>query len=710
MRKPAILTAAFIFLAFALGSLPIQNGYDLFQKALAKERGEGNLEEAIALYQKVIDESKDEALAAQAQLRIGFCYEKLGQAKAALAQEAFQKVVDKYPSQIETVKTAREKLVLLLKAQSMTREGGRDFEIRHVLSVTGPHESHQVSPDGRYIAYFDYGMMSIAVQELATGKTRTIKTKIAKDEGMGECWFFRWSPDGKSIVCNWWQDEPKFVWADLRILSVDGSAPRRLLAGDYSDVYPLDWSPDGRQILAVFYRGEDLKGIRIGIISAGDGSVRFLDTKVRGHLGNMGFSPDGRYIAYDSPSEEGSNKRDIFLISQDEKISASLVIHPAHDALLGWSPDGTHILFSSDRLGAPDLWAVPVADGRPAGDPRIIKRGIGEIESAGITRNGSLYYVTSNALMDIFVAEIDQEKGKITAAPKKMILPRQGNNIGPQYSPDGRSLAYIQRSSQGAEEASLCVLSLETNEERVFPLGSNGRFPRWSPDGRFVYFSSIPSENRMRIFRLDVKTGLCASVETQESDDLVFGNWFIGCSPDGKSYYYIHSEADKKICRIFVRDIERGLEQELFQEDIRLPWTAVASPDGKWLAVVSRETQRALKLVPTSGREAKVLYAFEQGGGWPTMLTWTPDGRNIIFSRENSKRESQGWGLWKISVHGGEPQDLGINTRYISEVCVHPDGKRLALSTYDPETSGSELWVMENFLPDAKAETKGVQK
>ncbi|GAH84167.1 unnamed protein product, partial [marine sediment metagenome] len=68
----------------------------MFQKALAKERGEGNLEEAIALYKKVVAETKDESLAAKAQLRIGICYEKLGMKEA---QKAFQKVIDNYPGQ-----------------------------------------------------------------------------------------------------------------------------------------------------------------------------------------------------------------------------------------------------------------------------------------------------------------------------------------------------------------------------------------------------------------------------------------------------------------------------------------------------------------------------------------------------------------------------------------------------------------------------------
>jgi len=91
MRKAAILAAVLLLFGLSFTTLAFQNGYDLFQKALAKERAEGNLEEAIALYQKVIKESKDESLAAKAQFRIGVCYEKLGREEA---QKAFQKVIE----------------------------------------------------------------------------------------------------------------------------------------------------------------------------------------------------------------------------------------------------------------------------------------------------------------------------------------------------------------------------------------------------------------------------------------------------------------------------------------------------------------------------------------------------------------------------------------------------------------------------------------
>ncbi|MCJ7680417.1 MAG: tetratricopeptide repeat protein, partial [Candidatus Aminicenantes bacterium] len=129
MKKNSMVLAVFVVLALSLGIFAVQSGQDLFQKALAKERAEGNLEEAITLYQKVIDESQDTALKAQAQLRIGLCHEKLGQKNSKQAQDAFQKVVDNFPTQSDEVRIAREKLSLLLKTQSAFRTKEKEFNV-----------------------------------------------------------------------------------------------------------------------------------------------------------------------------------------------------------------------------------------------------------------------------------------------------------------------------------------------------------------------------------------------------------------------------------------------------------------------------------------------------------------------------------------------------------------------------------------------------
>ena len=109
MKKKSLFLGVLgiLITAVVLGAF-FQAGEDLFQKALRLERNEGNLKEAIVLYQKVVTEAKDQSLAANAQLRIGYCYEKMGLMDA---QKAFQKVIDNYPGQEKAVKEAEPVLL-----------------------------------------------------------------------------------------------------------------------------------------------------------------------------------------------------------------------------------------------------------------------------------------------------------------------------------------------------------------------------------------------------------------------------------------------------------------------------------------------------------------------------------------------------------------------------------------------------------------------
>jgi len=708
MKKISILIAILTLLSFSFGSLAAQNGYDLFQKALAKERAEGNLEEAIALYQKVIQESKDESLAAKAQLRIGICYEKLGQEKSKLAQEAFREVVDNYPKQVEEVKVAREKLSGLLRVQTLMEKNGDGLSLRHLLMPTKRGEDFGIgefiSPNGRFIAYYDYNIGAAGVYELATAKKQVLKSKIEEDEPRGESWQLIWSPDSKALLCNWWQT-PDYHWSDLRIIRIDGTEQRIVFRSEeYDEVYPMDWSSDGSQILAAFY-GDFPEGKKIGLISFKNGSVRILKATDLG-WSHMKFSPNNRYIAYDHYPEEKHYNRNISILSADGKEEIPLVTHPAQDSLVGWSPDGKYVLFTSDRTGTNDLWMIPVNDGKAAGNARLIKEGLGKINVGGITQNGSFYYISSGQMEDVYIVELDRASGKVNAPPEKMSFSQEGSNSWPQYSPDGKSIVCVQGSGIMAEqtETSLCVRSLENGEERKFALKMEARCPRWSPDSRFIYFTAFDRSRQWSIFRVELKTGQVSPWGLEDSEDKPFGSIFVGISPDGKSGYYVHTEEKNKICWLVSRNMQTGLEKELYRMNVRLPLVASLSPDGKWLAAVSREEERIILIVPSGGGEPRELCRFTLKGGHPTWLDWTPDSQSVIFSRriDESKSGVSGWGLYRVSLDGGDPQFLGISTTYISDFNVHPDGKHLAFASYGPEWKEANHVVMENFLPHTK--------
>ena len=84
---------------------------ETYQAALTQEKGEGNLKEAIRLYQQVIEAHEkgegDESMAARAELRIGVCQEKLGLAQA---RQTYEAVRDKYPDQPQVGAEAARRL------------------------------------------------------------------------------------------------------------------------------------------------------------------------------------------------------------------------------------------------------------------------------------------------------------------------------------------------------------------------------------------------------------------------------------------------------------------------------------------------------------------------------------------------------------------------------------------------------------------------
>lgn len=108
-RKVWFLSIVLIFSATASWSVAEPSIEQRYQDGLHKEEIVGNLEAAIESYGKVVEkQSKDRRIAAQAQLRIGLCYEKLGRTQEA--QTAFQQVADGFPDHAEVVDTARRHL------------------------------------------------------------------------------------------------------------------------------------------------------------------------------------------------------------------------------------------------------------------------------------------------------------------------------------------------------------------------------------------------------------------------------------------------------------------------------------------------------------------------------------------------------------------------------------------------------------------------
>ena len=122
MSVRLLLVVAALLAVLSLGAAgPPSEGELLLQRAIQKERVDGDLKAALKLYQTVLDTAKDDRpVAAEALLRMGQCHEKLGHAEA---RAAYERLVRDYPDQAEKVQVARQRLTAL-DSHAGQRAGG----------------------------------------------------------------------------------------------------------------------------------------------------------------------------------------------------------------------------------------------------------------------------------------------------------------------------------------------------------------------------------------------------------------------------------------------------------------------------------------------------------------------------------------------------------------------------------------------------------
>mgnify|MGYP001055318588 CR=1 FL=1 len=710
-----------LFLSSSLSSE--QTAAELFEKALYVEEAQGDLQKAIGMYEKILAQySGDREIAAKAQLHIGLCYEKLGQVEA---QKAFQKVVDNYPDQSGAVKVAREKLSALVRARAAVEKGKQELTIRQVWTGPGADVMGTVSPDGRFLSFTDWDTGDLAIRELGTGKNRRLTNKGTSWMQSNEfALFSKWSPDSRQLVYNWYNKERFF---ELRVIDIDQLKTRVLYSHKEEYIHPFDLSPNGKQILA-FIGKMDVNTESLGdkpndtfqlaLISAEDGAVHYLksfDISINRFPFSFTFSPDGKYIAYDKPQEDSSHIRDIYLLSADGSSEVRLVDHPALDYVLGWTPDGNGLLFASERTGSRSVWLIQVVDGKPQGSPELIKQDIGPIMPMGFTRQGAFFYGISSNISDVYVTKLDPASGKILDPAKKVALPYEGQNGFPAYSPDGMSLGYISmrssRTFRGQSSDVLCILSLKTGEIReMIPDLPNFGYPRWSPDGRFISLEGRGKEGRPGLFRFDTQTGdVVPLVQFERGTNIFSHRW----SKDGKSIIYTRGRGGRpaKPSYVYALDIETGKENQLLgspsdAKDIDI------SPDGKWLVLINRDKKRTIKIMPASGGDPREIYSFEHEDSPIITPAWSADGRYILFYKLRSlvTEINEMWDLYCISAEGGEAQKIDLSMTRFRHLSIHPDGQHLAFSSAGFTPRYAEVWAMENFLPEAKAEGKEKKK
>lgn len=156
--------------------------------------------------------------------------------------------------------------------------------------TVGDHWDPRPSPDSKFISFNlrrfdDLNRLDIVLLEIATGKQVTLYGKPSV-RAMSP----KWSPDAKwiSFIAQEGQRE------ELYLIRPDGEGLHQLTK-DGNDIFQYEWSPNGKQILAVVNRDGSFE---LALIETESGLVSKLRSEVGIHS-NPHWSSDGSFITYE---------------------------------------------------------------------------------------------------------------------------------------------------------------------------------------------------------------------------------------------------------------------------------------------------------------------------------------------------------------------------------------------------------------------------
>jgi Tol biopolymer transport system component/DNA-binding winged helix-turn-helix (wHTH) protein len=435
-------------------------------------------------------------------------------------------------------------------------------------NAVGPWGGLSWAPDGHQLAFVERKSASspsgIALLSLEDGSVRQLTPAPPDVDGDSDP---RFSPDGRSLA---------FIrrpltghTADIHVMSLDNGQIRRLTS-DRTNVWGMDWSEDGRDLVFSSTRpgsqgrfslwrvaalggtpqrltvGED--GVRPSISRHGhrlayarwsfdldifqmpgpksgepQRTPQPFATSTRLEFG-PGYSPDGEEVAFTS-DRSGANA--VWVCDRDGSGLRQLTFGDSPRAAFGdWSPDGKRLVFFTNLTGPYDLFTVSADGGFPQ---RLTKAPFDKVLPHWSRDGSSIYYSSRrNGVAEIWKLPLSGGEG---------VQMTHGGGTEAYESPDGATLYFVKRARGRGPRGTWRVPTGGGAEERVAALGEEHGWAVF--DDGACYIGSNAAEPGIQC--LDFGSGEVRTMPL-ERNPIPLG---LAVSRDGRSILFVQAARDE---------------------------------------------------------------------------------------------------------------------------------------------------------------------
>ena len=459
--------------------------------------------------------------------------------------------------------------------------------------------------------------------------------------------------------------------ADLFVIDIASGASTRLTTSVRTEfVMAPVWSPDGNRIAYVtILKGQE--GIYVRPAN-GQGSADVLYKHAGAFMNLSDWSSDGKFLTFAISDMAGGT---LYMLPLDGGADRKAVeIFKTDLRLFGpkFSPDGRFLSYTMvDKANKGEVYVRPVDPG--AGGPSQVSEGA--LSPAFWRRDGrELYYLARDQA--VMVADVSTSPAFSSSKPKVLfrqeakvpdrlrgvsadgerflalppprgpqlqqltVFNRQGEVVqkvgepalysGPAFSPDGARLLVTKNDLQTGQQ-DLWTIDLATGKNTRL---TNDTYPKvnpiWSPDGKYIYYSSFRNGDFPVHRRLSDGSG---------DEDLVFRytpGAFVGLSDISADGKFLVCDSGGIILVVpLTGEVASRKEIEFLREEFS-DGIGRLSPDGKFIAFRSDEAQpergevyvRPFDIAKMQPGEGKWRLSKD---GVNAMLHWRADGKEVFF-------------------------------------------------------------------------------